>query len=68
MWKLEDEPPQIQDRVRASGLLNSIDHSYGWMDMASISAFVERWKLETNTFHIPFREMIITPDDVMQTL
>jgi len=36
--------------------------------MASISAFVERWQPETNSFHMPFGKMTITLDDVSQIL
>ena len=33
-----------------------------------MSAFVERWQPETNTFHMPFGEMTITLDDVSTIL
>ena len=38
------------------------------IDAALISAFVERWHPETNTFHMPFAEMTICLHDVMQIL
>ena len=38
--------------------------SYRHIDRALVSAFVERWLPETNTFHLPFGEMTITLDDV----
>jgi len=33
-----------------------------------ISAFVERWHRETNSFHLPVGEMTITLDDVSSLL
>ncbi|KAK9092199.1 hypothetical protein Syun_027110 [Stephania yunnanensis] len=33
-----------------------------------ISAFVERWQPETNTFHLPFGEMSISLEDVSMLL
>ncbi|KAK9158794.1 hypothetical protein Scep_005368 [Stephania cephalantha] len=33
-----------------------------------ISAFMERWQQETNTFHLPFGEMSITLEDMRMLL
>ena len=38
------------------------------MDMTLISAFVEQWHLETNSFHFPWGEMTITLHDVFMIL
>ena len=54
--------------MRNSCLLPLIKHNYRYIDYVAISAFVERWQPETNTFHLPFGEMMITLDDVSSIL
>lgn len=51
-----------------SGLSSLIRCSYQSASKALVSAFVERWQPETNTFHMPFGEMTITLDDVSAIL
>ncbi|CAI0475429.1 unnamed protein product [Linum tenue] len=38
------------------------------IDEVLISAFVERWQPDTNTFHLPFGEMMILLHDVQYLL
>jgi len=47
-----------------SGLMPLCDISYEYADKGLISAFVERWHQEINSFHLPVGEMTVTLDDV----
>jgi len=47
-----------------SGLLSLCNMCYEVADKGLMCAFVERWHRDTNTFHMPFGEIIITLDDV----
>ncbi|KAK1283586.1 hypothetical protein QJS10_CPB21g00140 [Acorus calamus] len=54
------------NRIRGSGLLPLVQWSFKTINCHLISAIVERWHPETNTFHLPFGEMGISLDDVDQ--
>ncbi|KAF6159343.1 hypothetical protein GIB67_032114, partial [Kingdonia uniflora] len=65
-WDLRKEPQVVQDFVKLKGLDRIGDISYNYYNFALISAFVERWQPETNTFYFKWGEMTQTLDDVEQ--
>ncbi|XP_058776881.1 protein MAIN-LIKE 1-like [Vicia villosa] len=71
--KLQDRvpqmlPPEIEVIVSGSGLASLQRTSLTKIDVNLVSAFVERWHVETSSFHMPFGEMTITLDDVVSLL
>ncbi|KAK9105010.1 hypothetical protein Scep_021854 [Stephania cephalantha] len=50
--------------MQLSRLTPLIDCLYWKGNKELISAFVEQWQPETNTFHLPFSEMSITLEDI----
>ncbi|XP_073220130.1 protein MAINTENANCE OF MERISTEMS-like [Cicer arietinum] len=61
-------PHPVEHWIRESGLLPLSSAYLTMADAGLISAFVERWHRETNSFHLPFGEMTITLDDVATLL
>ncbi|XP_028207268.1 protein MAIN-LIKE 2-like [Glycine soja] len=60
--------PVIKGLIVTTGLSPLIECSVVTGDLGLISAFVERWHRETNTFHLPVGELMITLDDVSPLL
>nr|KYP73172.1 Serine/threonine protein phosphatase 7 long form isogeny [Cajanus cajan] len=61
-------PAPIQDLLQMAGFMGMAQISYFPVDNHLISALVERWRLETHTFHMPFGECTITLEDVAMLL
>ena len=53
-----------QDRLQGTDLGWLQDTNYSQIDHGLICALVKRWHEETSSFHLPFREMTVTLDDV----
>ena len=65
---LRDMTDELYDVLPATPLsrLPYIMHQH--IDCALISAFVERWQSDTNTFHMPWGKMTIMLHDVQRIL
>jgi hypothetical protein len=55
---------RFSDYMRATGFYDIWQLSAHKVDNALITALVERWRIETHTFHLPEGEMSITLQDV----
>lgn len=65
---LKDECERFKTIIANSGLVDAAENSMLEHDRVAISSFVERLYPETDTYHMLFGEMTITPDDVVQIL
>ncbi|XP_028075404.1 protein MAIN-LIKE 1-like [Camellia sinensis] len=60
----ENKQSKFHGLIMDSGLISLVSCSYKFVNKVIVSAFVERWQPETNTFHLPFGKMSPTLDDV----
>lgn len=65
-WSLNNF--RATEKFEATGLAHLQKCMFPNVNMPLISAFVERWYPETNSFHLPFGEMTITLHDVWYLL
>ncbi|XP_026400389.1 protein MAIN-LIKE 1-like [Papaver somniferum] len=65
-WPLSQECASVRNLVTSTGLGTGILHLQSEYDSVVVSAFRERYWLETDMFYLPFGEMTITPDDMKQ--
>ncbi|XP_050238370.1 protein MAIN-LIKE 1-like [Mercurialis annua] len=63
-----DASDEVKHLIAESGLGHLPDIMFSHLDIPLLSAFVERWQPDTNSFHLPFGEMTITLHDVWLTL
>ncbi|KAJ9549039.1 hypothetical protein OSB04_021582 [Centaurea solstitialis] len=59
-----DIPERVKIYIRRAGFQGVFDCGSKPLDHALITALVERWRPETNTFHLPIGEVSVTLQDV----
>ncbi|KAL4343389.1 hypothetical protein AHAS_Ahas11G0073500 [Arachis hypogaea] len=57
-------PPILLPYIRETGFEHAVELRNFMFDNCLISAFVERWRPKTHTFHLPWGEASITLRDV----
>ncbi|XP_058784417.1 protein MAIN-LIKE 2-like [Vicia villosa] len=57
-------PEQVRRKIEDFHMMDFAGCSLTMLDASLLSAFVERWHLETSSFHLPFGEMTVTLDNV----
>ncbi|XP_026431820.1 uncharacterized protein LOC113329065 [Papaver somniferum] len=67
-WPLSGECERFKTTIAKSGLSTDAENSMLEHDRVAVSAFMERLYPESDTFHMRFGDMIITPDDAKQIL
>ncbi|XP_028088144.1 protein MAIN-LIKE 2-like [Camellia sinensis] len=63
-WWSRTNNRRFRDIMQQSGLPSLVHCTYRFVNRIFISAFVERWKPETNNLHLTVSEMAMTLDDV----
>ncbi|XP_028097181.1 protein MAIN-LIKE 2-like [Camellia sinensis] len=63
-WWSRTDNRRFRDIMQQSSLSFLVYCTYRFVNRIVISAFVERWQPETNTFHLTVGEMTMTLDDV----
>ncbi|KAJ9671156.1 hypothetical protein PVL29_027237 [Vitis rotundifolia] len=64
-WEMD---PRIRRYVMQSGFYDVYRVRHTSLDWPLITSLVERWRLETHTFHLPIGEMTVTLQDVAMIL
>ncbi|KAH0754093.1 hypothetical protein KY290_024363 [Solanum tuberosum] len=64
LFRLHRPHGRVEEILRRSGLYDVVCVGRMQYDRALVTAMVERWRLETHCFHLPFGEVTITLQDV----
>lgn len=68
-WRLIPQLVQAdRDIIEAFGLTSLLEMPEVRLNRALLTTLAERWHSDTNTFHLPTREITVTPEDVYRIL